>query len=133
MRLAVPIVFCTALAVGSMTAASGAMADSPRTYQVSIDQPANDATVFSNPGDADVKVSVAPELSSGDHIVLWLDQAAMQPPGGDGEFHLTGVDPGKHILLARVVDAKRNVLASSPPVTFYMWHASKLYPNRREK
>lgn len=128
------LMLCTAaLAAAGALDAPAALAASYRSYQVTIAQPAKDATVFSNPGDVDVKVSVTPELQGGDEVELWLDKAAVQAPGAQSQFHLKGVVRGEHTLRARVIDASNDVIGSSAPVTFYVWHASKLYPNRHGK
>ena len=122
-----------ALAAAGVLDAPGALAAPYRSYRVTIAQPAKDSTVFSNPGDVDVQVSVSPALEGGDKVELWLDKAAVQPPASDTEFHLKGVLRGKHTLRARVIDASNDVIGSSGPATFYVWHASRLYPNRQGK
>ena len=130
---AVLMVPTAVLAAAGVLDAPGASAVSYRSYQVTIAQPAKDATVFSNPGDVDVQVSVSPALEGGDEVELWLDKAVVRPPASDTEFHLKGVLRGKHTLRARVIDASNDVIGNSGPVTFYVWHASRLYPNRHGK
>ncbi|HUL55609.1 MAG TPA: hypothetical protein VLT60_01335 [Usitatibacter sp.] len=124
---------CAALGTAVLLFAPGAPAASYRSYDVTITQPKPDATVFSNPGDVDVQVGVKPELEGGDQLRLWLDETELTVRAADNAFHLKGVLRGRHEVVARVIDASRDVIGKSKPVTFYVWHASKLYPNRQGK
>lgn len=114
------LLFCVAL----MT--SPARADD---YQsVAIVSPQPETTIHSNNGNVSVQVAVAPQLNAagGDRVTLLLDgQAAAS--GAKLHFKLKGVDRGTHTLAAQVTAADGTVLISSEPVTFYMWHASRLF------
>lgn len=101
---------------------------------VAIVKPANEATVFDNSGNVTVKVTVAPflRIDAGDRIVLLLD-GAPAPGQRDTRFELSGVTRGTHTLQAVITDSRGNTVLSSAPVTFHMWQASKLFPNRRQK
>jgi hypothetical protein len=122
---------CFAAAAFLAFSSPGALAQPPREYRVKIVVPKNEQAVFNNLGDVDVRIGVAPHLASGDQVELWLDEAPVPPKGTARKFHLAGLGPGRHTLQAKVSDASGNAMASSPPITFYMRHASKLYPNRK--
>lgn len=101
---------------------------------IAIVQPANEATVFDNAGNVEVKVALAPaaDFDAGDRILLLLDgqQAALQ---STTQFRLSAVARGEHRLEARMVDRNGNTVLASAPVEFYVWQASRLFPNRRGK
>jgi hypothetical protein len=90
-------------------------------------QPANEETVHDNEGNVVVQVAVSPTLAPGNRIVLLLDgrQVSRQP---GTTLALSGVERGTHTLQAQVVDTNGATLVASPPVTFYMWQASRLNP-----
>lgn len=96
---------------------------------VAVVQPADQQTVFSNDGAVTVTVAVSPDLHAGDQVVLLLDGAVVARQAS-GRFQLSGLDRGGHSLQARIVSGGRTVLASAP-VGFYLWHASRLFPNAR--
>jgi len=43
---------------------------------------------------------------------------------------LRGLDRGSHVLKAELLAADGQVIAASPPVTVYLWHASRRNPHR---
>jgi len=98
---------------------------------IAIVSPGNDTTVFDNEGTVPVHIDLSPALrnDAATHIELLLD--GIQVEHKDGEFILTGVERGEHLLQARVVDANDNTLVESEPIKFYMWQASRLFPGRR--
>jgi hypothetical protein len=106
----------------------------PAYSSIAIVQPANEATVFDNAGDVEVRVAVspAPDLDAGHRIALLLDgqQAALQSAT---HFRLGALVRGEHRLEARIVDRYGNTVIASAPVKFYLWQASRLFPNRRAK
>jgi len=121
------------LAVIALLAALPAIASAQpqRHYRVTIVAPKSEQSIFSNPGNAEVRVRITPRLAHGDMAQLWLDGAPLPPARLSGKFSLSGLGPGRHSVQARVVDAQDNELARSGERTFYMRHASRLYPNRR--
>jgi hypothetical protein len=62
---------------------------------------------------------------------LVLDGAARPKIYRGDVVELDGIDRGSHSLQAVLLDANGNRIAASAPVTFYMWHASRLFPNRK--
>ncbi len=45
-------------------------------------------------------------------------------------FALSDIPRGEHQLQTRIIDSTGNVGSVSPSSTFYMWQASRLFPNR---
>ena len=97
---------------------------------LAIASPASEETVHNNDGDVHVEVIVLPDLAPGQRIALLLDGEVVARQTS-GSFELTALDRGAHTLQAQLVDRVGTVLAASDPVTFYMWRASALFPNRR--
>ncbi len=93
---------------------------------VQIVSPGTDETIHDNNGDVAVTAAVSPPLRPGDHLVLLLD-GSTAAAGPQPVFQLNGIDRGSHTLQARVEAADGTILATSPPVTFYMWRASSLF------
>ena len=98
--------------------------------RLAITSPASEETVHNNDGDVRVEVVVLPDLAPGQRIALLLDGEVVARQTS-GTFELTALDRGAHTLQAQIVDRAGTVLATSDPVTFYMWRASALLPNRR--
>lgn len=101
---------------------------------IAVVKPAGDATVFDNAGNVDVTVAVAPALHAraGDRIALIVDGRPMAARRAT-RFKLSGIVRGEHTLEAQVVDNSGNALIASTPVKFYLWQASRLFPNRYGK
>jgi hypothetical protein len=99
---------------------------------VRIVAPGQDATVHDNRGNVAVVVSASPPLdvAAGDRIVLLMDGRTVAK-GPEAHFVLTEVDRGVHTVQAQVTSADGRILAASPPVTFDMWRASRLFPARK--
>jgi hypothetical protein len=121
-----------ALAVLSIGfAASVAHAASYDSLQVVT--PSRGQTVHDNNGEVRVLVRASPRLDTkaGERLTLLLD-GRVAASGGVTHFLLEGLNRGTHELQAQVIATDGSVLASSLPVTFYMWHASRLFPHQRE-
>lgn len=99
---------------------------------IAVVEPAGDATVFDNAGNVEVTVAVSPALraDAGDRIALILDGRRISVRRAT-HFKLSGIARGEHTLEAQVVDSSGNALIASNPVKFYLWQASRLFPNRR--
>ncbi len=102
--------------------------------RIAVAQPANDATVFDNAGDVEVRVDVSPALRvrAGDRIALILDGKKASVSAAT-RIKLSGVARGEHTLEAQALDSSGSVVISSAPVKFHLWQASRLFPGRREK
>jgi hypothetical protein len=111
-----------------LLAAGQAMAQDYQSLRIVA--PEQEATVHDNNGNVTVKVRVSPSLRAGDKIALLLDGAVVES-GHKTRFALSGIDRGTHTLAARVAGAQGAVLIESETVTFHMWQASRLFPNRR--
>jgi hypothetical protein len=104
-----------------------------RVYDsIAIVEPAREVTIFNNNGDLGVSVVTRPALRAGDRIALSLDERPVRQ-AARLHFELSGIPRGEHKLQSRIVDANGIPLISSAPVTFTMWHASRLFPNRRKE
>jgi hypothetical protein len=119
-----------AFAVVAMAGLGVSAQDTPG-YRLAIVNPANDATVFSNPGDVSVQASVVPALAGDDRVELLVDGDSAGEPAKSLDFQLSGMERGEHVLQARVIDGTGNVSAVSPSTIFYVWQASVLFPNQR--
>jgi hypothetical protein len=108
----------------------GVSAQETPGYRLSIVNPGNDTTVFSDPGNVRVQAAVVPQLANGDQVELLVDGEPAGPPSTTLDFSLTGIPRGQHLVQARVIDSTGNVDAISPSSIFYVWQASRLFHNR---
>ena len=123
----------SAIILAATFAAALGVARAASHDSVSIVAPAQKQTVFSNPGDVSVQVKVSQPLraGSGERIAVLLDGRAAASGAGTS-VELSGVVRGWHTLRAQVLSPGGAVLAASAPVKFYLWHASRLFPDRRK-
>jgi len=98
--------------------------------EISIIQPAHEETIHSNQGDLSVRVAFSGGEAEGG-VQLVLDGATLPQTYRKDVIELNGIERGEHTLQALLLDAKGGQLAASEPVTFYMWHASRLSPTRK--
>ena len=112
-----PLAFAAAMAFAGMAMA-----------EARVVSPAIDETVHSNTGSIRVIVEGAP---SGLQLQPLLDGEAASEPVADPVFDLHGVPRGTHELTVRVLDADGQELTRTSPVTFHVWHASRLFRNRQ--
>lgn len=112
--------FALALALGAAPWA--------RAAGIAITQPANEQTVHSNLGELTVNVRVT-DAAPGSRVRLSVDGRA-QPITEGRVIALRGLDRGSHVLKAELLAADGQVIAASPPVTVYLWHASRRNPHR---
>ena len=94
--------------------------------------PAHDATVHDNSGNVTVTVAISPRLraEAGERLALLLDGKVVAS-GAEPRFVLADVERGAHTLQVRVTAADGADVQVSPPATFYMWRASRLFPGRK--
>lgn len=115
---------CTAMLTGFAYAQS---------YQdIQIVSPKADTTIHNNNGNLTVTVVVSPSLDShgSAYLVLLLDGKVVAK-GTKQYFKLTEIDRGMHTLQAQLKAQDDTTLITSQVVRFYMWHASRLYPQRK--
>ncbi|MDD5250340.1 MAG: hypothetical protein PHY45_15260 [Rhodocyclaceae bacterium] len=93
--------------------------------------PADQATIHSNEGKLEVAVALTPPLdvAAGDRVALTLDGKAAADAAAVS-IDLASLPRGTHTIEAAVVDRDGRVLLRADPVTVYLWHASRLFPNR---
>ncbi len=98
--------------------------------QIGIVTPGAQETLHDNAGNVEVRVAAAPEPARGESVEVWLD-GRLAARGAQTDFSLGGVERGEHTLQVRLVDRDGRTLAVSEPLTFHVWQASRLFPNRR--
>ncbi len=64
-------------------------------------------------------------------IATGIQQEIVRPANEQAVFSTLSDVEVRVSVTPRVADARLNAVASSPPVIFYIRHASKLYPNRK--
>ena len=93
-------------------------------YQVEIIQPENNATIRDNTGSAYVSGRIKPVFKRGLKIQLYLDNEPYDKPQTHSMFVLRNIDRGEHQIKMALINDKGKVIATSPPVTFYMHRIS---------
>jgi hypothetical protein len=111
-----------------MTFFSAALA--AQAAEIAVVSPANKETVHSNQGKLTVKLQRV-DAPPGSGVRLVLDGAARREIYHVDLIELDGIARGSHSLQAVLVGADGARLAASPTVTFYMWHASRLFHERQ--
>jgi hypothetical protein len=91
-------------------------------------RPADGETIHDNEGRVVVVVSGDSESEG---FQAYLDGAPMGGIHPAPAFHLEGIDRGEHRLSVTAVNAQGRTLAATEAITFYMWRASRLAPNRQ--
>jgi hypothetical protein len=89
--------------------------------------PAIDETVHSNTGRIRVVVQDVPR---GLQLQPVLDGEAMSAPIGEPVFDLRDIPRGTHELTVKLIDADGREVMRTSPVTFHVWHASRLFRHR---
>lgn len=115
------LALCLLLALGAAPLAHAA--------EIAIVQPASEQTVHSNAGDVPVEVRVS-GAAPASRVRLIVDGATQPGEHEAGAIMLRGLDRGTHVVRAELLGADGAVLATSQPVTFYLWHASRLFHHR---
>jgi hypothetical protein len=111
-----------ALVVAATTACIGTALAEARVVR-----PAVDETVHSNTGSIRVIVQDVPR---GLRLQPVLDGKAASEPVAEPVFQLRDVARGTHELTVRLLDAQGREVTRTAPVTFHVWHASRLFRNR---
>lgn len=104
-------------------AAAAIAAPAARGAEIAIVRPADKATIHSNLG----KVTVELRHSGRGSVRLLVDGKALAREYRGDTIHLHGIYRGTHTLKAELVGPEGEVLATSGTVTFYLWHASRLF------
>jgi hypothetical protein len=99
---------------------------------LTIASPQPDSTVHDNNGEVTVHVDLTDgeTLAGGVRVRILLNGRAAADADGT-RVALTGVSRGEHELQAQLLAADGSVLASSTPVRFQMWQASRRFPARQ--
>jgi hypothetical protein len=97
---------------------------------VAVVEPSGGETVFSNPGVVEVQLASDAALAPGQRIELWVDGAPLPPATTAEQVTLSGLNRGEHTVGARLLDRDGRIVDTADPVTFYVWKASRPFPNR---
>jgi hypothetical protein len=94
--------------------------DADRYTMLAITSPVNEETIWNTGGTISVSLAVTPALAPGHTIRLLLDGRQRQQLGqGVTQTRLTEIYRGEHQLQAQIVTPDRQVIKSSPEVTFF--------------
>ena len=96
---------------------------------ISVIKPASEETIHSNQGELTVMLRRARAVPGG-RVRLVLDGTPLPHSYRSDTIHLRGIHRGTHTLQAVLLDARGERSAASAAVTFYMWQASRRFPNR---
>lgn len=89
-------------------------------YQLTILNPAMEATVISNQGEVVVQTDVSPMLADHHKLRLVLDHNQQSPLQQSSNFRLLGVERGEHQLQLQALDQNGKLIAESTVTTFYL-------------
>ena len=101
--------------------------DKESGYQVAITAPANETIIPRGPGNFSVSASVNPALGRGHRLQLLLDGQPRQEPQTGTSWALTNVYRGEHSITVAVVDGDGQQLATSEPVTVFVFRPSSKF------
>lgn len=121
-------------AVAAMACAMAAWlpAVTAQTPSVLVLQPQAEQTIHDNTGAVRVSVAVQGSALAPDHrLRVLMDGKPFGPEQLSPVFTLQDVERGEHALQVQLINAQNAVLAVSPPVRFYVWRASALFPARK--
>jgi hypothetical protein len=93
---------------------------------VRIVSPAAGETRHDNQGKLPVQVALSIPYSTMRVLIDGSPHGSLQDSPA---FILTGIDRGEHTIQVQALERAGTVIAASEPVTFYMWQASRLFPN----
>lgn len=93
---------------------------------LTITAPEQDATFWNNGGNVTISVQVKPALAENHRVQLLLNGEKRAGPSASTSFSLSNLFRGSYDAVAQVVDAKGNVLISSPAKTFHIKQTSRL-------
>jgi hypothetical protein len=96
---------------------------------LTIIKPTPGENVRDNQGNIEVTLMLKPDLTTteGHRIQVLLDGQAQGEPSDSLQQSLTGVERGKHTVVARVINERGRTLIKSRPVNFYLKQASPLF------
>jgi hypothetical protein len=129
----------TGRALAALACYCGALAPpstaSAQTPSVAISRPQAEETVLDNTGAVPVALTLqGVALTASNRLRVLIDGKAH---GGDRRalestvaFTIDHVERGTHTLQVQLIDPKDALIAASPVVTFHLWQASALLPNR---
>lgn len=107
----------------------GSLAQVAEGYQrVEIVNPGPETVVRNTTFTVDVEVLIEPPLRSGHTLIPVLDGTPLAPRSSP-QFELNEIYRGAHTLEVQLQHTDGEILAASPPVTFYVHQMSRLFPS----
>jgi len=98
-------------------------------FEVEIIRPTNNSTIRDNNGSVHVSGRIKPVFKQGFSIQLYIDDIPYNKPQSHSMFALRNVERGEHQIKLALLNAKGKIIASSKPVTFYMYRTSVIKAN----
>ena len=100
---------------------------------LTIIKPTPGENIRDNQGNVGLALTLQPTLNTaeGHRIQVLLDGQAQEESADSLQHSLTGVERGKHTVVARVINERGRTLIQSRPVSFYLKHASPLFHRPR--
>ena len=127
---------CAATIGKPMAQAAANEGAAPTRYvKLEILAPLRDQTVHDNLGRLELRVATDPPVRGerGDHIRILIDDRAAATMNAAGTHTLSGIERGSHTLKAVLLDRDGHELIASEAITFHMWQASRLFPQRTDR
>ena len=113
---------------------AGSLGAEERVYDsIRIVSPRHDEEIRTNNGNFPVTVDLQPglDIRRGHRVALFLDDRLVAEPGPGTTFQLRNISRGSHTLVATVLSAESQALASSMPVMVHVKRQSLLGPGPR--
>ncbi|WP_244950671.1 DUF4124 domain-containing protein [Shewanella hanedai] len=92
-------------------------------YTIGIQSPQEEATIRDNNGDITIMAAISPNLSSGDVLVILMDDKVMGNAQTTPIFSLKNIPRGEHTFIIKAVAQNGRQLASSSPRKIYLHRA----------
>lgn len=112
-------------------------ASKPPTYSAcQLVAPEQDATMGVDVTSVTIAVEVSPGLQEGDGLQFFANDKPLGAPNAATSFTMSNLERGSYTVVAKVVNAKGDVLCTSDGVTFHVKRASVLFQgsvNQRER
>jgi len=103
-------------------------AAAPTKHKLTITSPVAEQSIRSNQGIIDITARVTPTKLPADYqFRLKLDGQIKQKPHANPHFVLRDVDRGEHTVVLELINGVNKVIATSDPVTFYLFRTSVLH------
>ena len=96
------------------------------SYTLALTSPASDETVRENSGLVKIQANLNPQPTSAYILKVLMDDTEVASFNNSLQGELNNVDRGMHKLTVQAIDESGKILASSTPVTFYLFRVSSI-------